>query len=56
LLTALRAVEPGADRVKAILRLGRSRKAAVLLSFMTRFEVLYRVTVSEGDGGGAPFG
>lgn len=46
---ALRGDEPGANRVEAILRLGRSRKAKVLLSFMTRMELLYRVTASESE-------
>lgn len=46
---ALRGDEPGADRVEAILRSGRSRKATVLLSFMTRMELLYRLAASESE-------
>jgi predicted nucleic acid-binding protein len=46
---ALRSDEAGARRVEEILRLGRERKATVLLSFMTRMEILYRVTASEGE-------
>jgi len=45
---ALRSDEAGARRVEQILRLGKQGRATVLLSFMTRMEILYRVTASEG--------
>lgn len=48
-LLALRSDEPGADRVAEILRLGRRGKARNFVSFMTRMELLYRVTATEGD-------
>jgi len=47
-LLALRSDESGAGRVEEILRLGRQGRTQVLLSFMSRMEVLYRVTASEG--------
>ncbi len=47
---ALRSDEPGADRVEAILR---AEHAEVFLSFMTRMEILYRVTASEGENAAA---
>ena len=46
---ALRSDESGADRVAEILRLGRRGKAKTLVSFMTRMEILYRVTATEGE-------
>jgi predicted nucleic acid-binding protein len=46
---ALRSDEPGARRVEEILRLGSHGKTRVLLSFMSRMEILYRVTASEGE-------
>ena len=46
---ALRSDEPGARRVEEILRLGSKGKTRVLLSFMSRMEILYRVTASEGE-------
>ncbi len=46
---ALRSDEPGARRVEEILRLGSQKKTRVLLSFMSRMEILYRVTASEGE-------
>ncbi len=46
---ALRSDEPGARRVEEILRLGSRGKTRVLLSFMSRMEILYRVTASEGE-------
>ena len=50
---ALRGDERGADRVEAILRIAESGHALVLLSFMTRMEVLYRVAVDEGEDAAA---
>jgi predicted nucleic acid-binding protein len=44
---ALRGDEPGADRVEALLRTGRARRTQILLSFMTRMEMLYRIAADE---------
>jgi ribonuclease VapC len=48
-LLALRSDEAGAERVDAILRLGRRGKARNFASFMTRMELLYRVTATESE-------
>jgi predicted nucleic acid-binding protein len=48
-LLALRSDEPGASRVAEILRLGRRGRARTLLSFMTRMEILYRVSATEDE-------
>ena len=48
-LLALRSDEPGAARVEEILRLGRRGKARNFASFMTRMELLYRVSAMNGD-------
>jgi len=48
-LLALRSDESGAERVAELLRLGRRGKVKILVSFMTRMEILYRVTASEGE-------
>jgi ribonuclease VapC len=48
-ILALRSDEPGADRVESILRAARAGRVSSLVSFMTRMEVLYRVTASEGE-------
>jgi predicted nucleic acid-binding protein len=48
-LLALRSDEAGAARVAQILQLGRRGKARTYASFMTRMELLYRVTASEGE-------
>lgn len=48
-LLALRSDEPGAARVEEILRGGRRGKTNVLVSFMTRMELLYRVAATEGE-------
>jgi len=45
-ILALRGNEAGASRVEAILRAARRR---VLVSFMTRMEILYRVTIDEDE-------
>lgn len=47
-ILALRGNEPGADRVEALLRSARSRRSEVMLSFMTRMELLYLVERDEG--------
>ena len=46
---AMRSDEPGADRVERLLRAARSGRATVLLSFMTRMELLYRIASDEGQ-------
>ena len=46
---ALRGDEAGAGRVEDILRAAAARKAAVFLSFMTRMEMLYRISSEEGE-------
>jgi len=48
-LLALRSDEPGAARVEEILRLGRRGKARNFASFMTRMELLYRVSATESE-------
>jgi predicted nucleic acid-binding protein len=48
-LFALRDDEPGAQRVHAIIDAARKRRASVSISFMTRMELLYRITATEGD-------
>jgi predicted nucleic acid-binding protein len=45
---ALRSDEPGAERVERLLRAARAGRATVLLSFMTRMELLYRIAKEEG--------
>jgi predicted nucleic acid-binding protein len=45
---AMRADEPGADRVERLLRSARAGRTAVLVSFMTRMELLYRIALDEG--------
>ncbi len=44
---ALRSDEPGAERVEALLRSGRARRTSILVSFMTRMEMLYRIAADE---------
>jgi uncharacterized protein with PIN domain len=46
---ALRGDEPGADRVEHILRRAITGTSEVLVSFMTRMEVLYRITADEAE-------
>jgi predicted nucleic acid-binding protein len=48
-ILALRSDEPGADRVADVLHKARNRDGSVLLSFMTRMEVLYCVSRDEGE-------
>lgn len=45
---ALRSDEHGAARVEQLLRRARAGSASVLLSFMTRMELLYRIAAEEG--------
>ena len=47
-LLALRGNERGADHVEGILEAARKGRGRVLLSFMTRMELLY--TIERGDG------
>ena len=46
---AMRADESGAARVESLLRSARSGRAEILVSFMTRMELLYRIAVDEGQ-------
>jgi ribonuclease VapC len=46
---AMRSNEAGANRVEALLRAARSGRVRVLLSFMTRMELLYRIASDEGQ-------
>jgi ribonuclease VapC len=45
---AMRSNEPGADRVEKLLRLAQSGSSTIFVSFMTRMELLYRITIDEG--------
>jgi predicted nucleic acid-binding protein len=47
-LLALRGDEAGADRVEQLLRAARAGRVKILLSFMTRMELLYRIAADEG--------
>jgi predicted nucleic acid-binding protein len=47
-ILALRSNERGAERVESLLRAARAGRVEVLLSFMTRMEILYRVASDEG--------
>jgi len=46
---AMRSDEAGANRVETLPRAARSGRARVLLSFMTRMELLYRIASDEGQ-------
>ncbi len=48
-ILCLRSDEPGASRVEAVLRAAKGGRAAVLVSFMTHMEMLYRITRDEGE-------
>jgi len=48
-ILALRGNEGGAARVDRLLRAARAGTATVLASFMTRMELLYRITADEGS-------
>jgi len=48
-LLALRADEPGATRVATLLQLAKRRQCRLLVSFMTRMEVLYLIWRDEGE-------
>jgi predicted nucleic acid-binding protein len=45
----MRSDEPGAARVESVLRSARTGRVAVLVSFMTRMELLYRIAIDEGQ-------
>ena len=47
-LLALRSDEPGADRVETVIQQAKKNQVRLLVSFMTRMEVLYRVWREEG--------
>ena len=49
-LLALRGDEPGAHRVESLLLQAKRNRCRLLISFMTRMEVLYRVWREEGEG------
>src|SRR5215468_5929403 len=46
---ALRSDEPGADRVQMLLEQARRSRCQVLVSFMTRMELLYCIQREEGE-------
>ena len=46
---ALRSDEPGADRVQALLAQAARRQCQLLVSFMTRMELLYCIWREEGE-------
>jgi len=48
-LLALRGDESGADRVQALLAQSKRKQCRVLVSFMTRMEILYGVGREEGE-------
>jgi predicted nucleic acid-binding protein len=48
-LLALRGDEPGADRVQALLARAQSGQNRLLMSFMSRMEILYIVWREEGE-------
>jgi predicted nucleic acid-binding protein len=48
-LLALRGDEPGADRVEALLIQGQKTQCRLLVSFMSRMEILYLVRREEGE-------
>jgi ribonuclease VapC len=48
-LLALRSNERGADRVEHLLRAAQAHRVEIGLSFMTRMELLYRITADEGE-------
>jgi ribonuclease VapC len=48
-LLALRGDEPGADRVESLLSKSKSNTCILLISFMSRMELLYLVWREEGE-------
>jgi ribonuclease VapC len=48
-LLALRADEPGADRVEALVVGARRGRVTLLVSFISRMELLYRIWREEGE-------
>jgi ribonuclease VapC len=49
-LLALRGDEAGADRLAGLLEEAKRGRCRILVSFMTRMEILYLVRREEGDG------
>ncbi len=52
-LLALRDDESGAERVHRIIDAGRKQRAHVYVSFMSRMELLYRISASESEDAAA---
>jgi predicted nucleic acid-binding protein len=48
-LLALRGNEPGADRVEELLARAKKKQCRLLVSFMTRMELLYLIRREEGE-------
>ena len=48
-LLALRSDESGADRVQALLKQAKRKRCRLLVSFMTRMELLYCIRREEGE-------
>ena len=48
-ILALRSDEPGADRVQALLGQAERNQSRLLVSFMTRMELLYGIQREEGE-------
>ncbi len=48
-LLALRGEEPGADQVEQVLRQAERDECSLLVSFMTRMELLYLITREESE-------
>jgi predicted nucleic acid-binding protein len=48
-LLTLRGDEPGADRVETLLSFARNNRCRILISFISRMEVLYIVWREEGE-------
>jgi ribonuclease VapC len=48
-LLSLRGNEPGADRVEKLLQQATRRQCRLLVSFMTRMEILYLIWRDEGE-------
>jgi predicted nucleic acid-binding protein len=51
-LLALRGDEPGADRVDKLLARAKRKQCRLLISFMTRMELLYLIRREEGEDAG----
>ena len=51
-ILALRGDEPGADRVQSLLFQARAKRCRLLVSFITRMELLYTIWRREGEESG----